>query len=115
MGMAGDDKVNTLHLFGQPLILRQLLFFVGPTVGQANNELRPLALQGIHAPPGIFLHIAQNKARGGGTCGGIFSHQSENAIGHATPLQQHIILNSVCRHGALDIELIRIFRRRLVI
>ena len=115
VGVAGDDHVDAGHLLGQLLVLRLLLLVAGAGVGQADDDLGPLLLQGVYAPLGAGRRVLQNKAGGGGAVVGVLTKDAEDAVGHTAPLQQGVVRHAVGSHGPLDVQLIRVVVRRPVV
>ena len=115
MGVAGDNEIDAVHLLGQLLILRLALLNVSTAVGQTDNELGALLLQRLHTPLGGLNGVLQGKAGGGGAVIGVDTHQTENAVGHPTPLQEHVVLHPVGRHRPLDIQLVGVIIGGLVV
>ena len=115
MGVAGDNEVDAVHLFGQLLILRLALLNVSAAVGQADNKLGALLLQSLHTPLGSLNGVLQGKTGGGGAVIGVGAHQTENAVGDTAPFQEHIVLHPVGRHRPLDIQLVRVIIGELVV
>ena len=113
--MGGDNHVDAVHRLRQPLILGPVRFLVGAGVGQAEDDLRPLGLQGLHAPLRRLGGVLQSKAGGGRVIVGLLPHEAEDAEGDAAPLQHQRLLYAVAVHGGLDIRPVRIVRRRGVI
>ena len=108
VAVARDDQVDPLHRLGQLLVLGELFLFVGSAVGQADDKLGPLGLQGIHAPLGALGRVGQGEAGGGGVGVGLLPHQAEDAVGHPTPLQEHILPHPGGGHGPADVQCVRI-------
>ena len=46
---------------------------------------------------------------------GVLTHQSKDTIGHSAPLHEQALLHTIGGHGPLQIQLIRIFRRRAIV
>ena len=108
VGVAGEDDVDALHSLGEFVVLPFACLCAG--VGETEDELRPLGLQGFHAPLCRLGHVLQNKAGGGGAVVGVHSHEAEDAVGDAAPLQKHGLLCAVTVHGRQDGVPVRVLR-----
>ena len=108
VGVAGDDDVDAVHGFCQRIVLS--LAALGAGVGQAEDQLRPLGLQGFHTPLGRLDHVLQDKAGGGGAVMGVHTHEAEKAVGDAVPVKKQGFRHAVVVHSRQNDVPVRVVR-----
>ena len=104
VGVAGDDDVDALHLFGE-LVVLALALSVGARVGQADDHrlhavpLHAVGHRRVHHPLGGLDVVVEDHAGHGGALVGVHAHDAQNGVPHAAALQQDVVRHAVVGEG----------------
>ena len=94
MGVAGEDHVDAVHPLGQ-LVVLALSPAVGAAVGQADDKVGSRLLQGGHGTLRRIGNRLKLHARHGGVAVRLLSHQAEDTVADAAPLQNQVVPDAV--------------------